>query len=35
MQECTQVATREFPFMFHCHIPGHDDGGMMGQCVTT
>lgn len=30
----TQVATRETPFMFHCHILEHEDGGMMGQYVT-
>jgi len=30
----TQVATREFPFMFHCHILEHEDGGMMGQYAT-
>lgn len=31
----TQVATRDTPFMFHCHILEHEDGGMMGQYVTT
>jgi FtsP/CotA-like multicopper oxidase with cupredoxin domain len=30
----TQVATRRFPFMFHCHILEHEDGGMMGQYAT-
>jgi blue copper oxidase len=30
-----QPATRRFPFMFHCHILEHEDGGMMGQYVTT
>lgn len=30
----TQPATREKPFMFHCHILEHEDGGMMGQYVT-
>jgi blue copper oxidase len=30
----TQPATREFPFMFHCHILEHEDGGMMGQYAT-
>lgn len=30
----TQMATRERPFMFHCHILEHEDGGMMGQYVT-
>jgi FtsP/CotA-like multicopper oxidase with cupredoxin domain len=29
-----QLATREFPFMFHCHILEHEDGGMMGQYAT-
>ncbi len=24
-------APREFPYMFHCHILEHEDGGMMGQ----
>ena len=27
----TQPATSEFPFMFHCHILEHEDGGMMAQ----
>jgi FtsP/CotA-like multicopper oxidase with cupredoxin domain len=31
----TQVATRDTPFMFHCHILEHEDGGMMGQYATT
>ena len=31
----TQPATTEFPFMFHCHILEHEDGGMMGQYRTT
>jgi FtsP/CotA-like multicopper oxidase with cupredoxin domain len=26
-----QPASRETPFMFHCHILEHEDGGMMGQ----
>lgn len=30
----TQPASREFPFMFHCHILEHEDGGMMGQYTT-
>jgi blue copper oxidase len=30
----TQPATRDFPFMFHCHILEHEDGGMMGQYST-
>ena len=31
----TQRASREHPFMFHCHILEHEDAGMMGQytCV--
>jgi FtsP/CotA-like multicopper oxidase with cupredoxin domain len=31
----TQPAHKEFPFMFHCHILEHEDGGMMGQYITT
>ena len=27
----TQTASREHPFMFHCHILEHEDAGMMGQ----
>jgi len=27
----TQPATREHPFMYHCHILEHEDAGMMGQ----
>lgn len=27
----TQPASAELPFMFHCHILEHEDGGMMGQ----
>ncbi|HOY77938.1 MAG TPA: multicopper oxidase domain-containing protein [Hyphomonadaceae bacterium] len=30
----TQPAARDFPFMFHCHILEHEDGGMMGQYTT-
>lgn len=26
-----QAASRDFPFMYHCHILEHEDGGMMGQ----
>lgn len=26
-----QQASAELPFMFHCHILEHEDGGMMGQ----
>lgn len=28
-------ATRETPYMFHCHILEHEDGGMMGQFTVT
>lgn len=27
----TQPASAEAPFMYHCHILEHEDGGMMGQ----
>jgi FtsP/CotA-like multicopper oxidase with cupredoxin domain len=27
----TKPATREHPFMYHCHILEHEDAGMMGQ----
>jgi blue copper oxidase len=27
------LATREHPFMYHCHILEHEDAGMMGQYV--
>ena len=31
----SQLATRDHPFMYHCHILEHEDAGMMGQytCV--
>jgi blue copper oxidase len=29
-----QLATRERPFMFYCHILEHEDAGMMGQYAT-
>lgn len=29
-----QPATRDYPFMFHCHILEHEDGDMMGQFIT-
>jgi FtsP/CotA-like multicopper oxidase with cupredoxin domain len=29
----TKPATREHPFMYHCHILEHEDAGMMGQYV--
>jgi cuproxidase len=28
-----QPATREHPFMYHCHILEHEDAGLMGQYV--
>jgi FtsP/CotA-like multicopper oxidase with cupredoxin domain len=31
----TQPATREHPFMYHCHILEHEDAGLMGQYVCT
>ena len=31
----SQPASREHPFMFHCHILEHEDAGMMGQYVCT
>jgi len=24
-------ATKEYPYMYHCHILEHEDAGMMGQ----
>ena len=27
----TRKASKEFPFMYHCHILEHEDAGMMGQ----
>ncbi|MBB4053610.1 FtsP/CotA-like multicopper oxidase with cupredoxin domain [Devosia subaequoris] len=30
-----QPASRETPFMFHCHILEHEDAGMMGQFTVT
>jgi FtsP/CotA-like multicopper oxidase with cupredoxin domain len=29
----TKAATREHPFMYHCHILEHEDAGMMGQYI--
>ena len=26
-------ASNSNPFMYHCHFPGHEDGGLMGQFV--
>lgn len=31
----TQLASRDHPFMFHCHILEHEDAGMMGQFTCT
>ena len=31
----SRPATREHPFMYHCHILEHEDAGMMGQYVCT
>jgi blue copper oxidase len=31
----TKPATREHPFMYHCHILEHEDAGMMGQYTCT
>jgi FtsP/CotA-like multicopper oxidase with cupredoxin domain len=31
----TRPATREYPFMYHCHILEHEDAGMMGQYTCT
>lgn len=28
-------ATEDFPYMYHCHILEHEDGGMMGQFTVT
>lgn len=29
----TQPASEKFPYMYHCHILRHEDGGMMGQFI--
>lgn len=29
----TQPATREHPFMYHCHILEHEEAGLMGQYI--
>jgi cuproxidase len=29
----SQSATREHPFMYHCHILEHEDAGLMGQYI--
>jgi FtsP/CotA-like multicopper oxidase with cupredoxin domain len=26
-------ADEDFPYMYHCHILPHEDGGMMGQFI--
>lgn len=31
----TKPATRERPFMYHCHLLEHEDAGMMGQYTCT
>ncbi len=31
----TQTAGKDYPFMYHCHILEHEDGGMMGQFTVT
>lgn len=31
----TKPATRDHPFMYHCHILEHEDAGMMGQYTCT
>ena len=31
----TKPATRELPFMYHCHILGHEDAGTMERYVCT
>ena len=31
----TQLASRDHPLMFHCHILEHEDAGMMGQYICT
>jgi blue copper oxidase len=31
----TRPASREYPFMYHCHILEHEDAGMMGQYTCT
>ncbi len=35
LMQFTQPATRQTPFMFHCHILEHEDRGMMGQYATS
>jgi len=29
----TRPASRDYPFMYHCHILEHEDAGMMGQYI--
>ncbi len=31
----TKPASRDHPFMYHCHILGHEVAGMMGQYTCT
>jgi FtsP/CotA-like multicopper oxidase with cupredoxin domain len=31
----TRPATRQHPFVYHCHILEHEGGGMMGQYIAT
>ena len=31
----TQMATRDKPFVYHCHILEHEEAGMMGQYIAT
>ena len=31
----SQLARRDYPLMFHCHILEHEDAGMMGQYICT
>lgn len=30
-----QTASRNAPYIYHCHILEHEDGGMMGQFIVT
>ena len=30
----TQSASRDYPYMYHCHFLEHEDAGMMGQFTT-
>ena len=33
IKRCRDYADSVNPYMFHCHILGHEDVGMMGQFV--